>query len=417
MRFRLKLRHLRNFFLAGSLVATGLGVGYWFGKGELSLESETKTPKIVVNTEVPQEYSEIDFSLFWDVWRKLEKDYLDSEKLDSEMMVYGAIEGMVSAVGDPYTVFLPPEEQQRSNEDLSGSFEGVGIQLGYRKNQLAVVAPLKGMPAEAAGIQAGDYILRIVDKNKGIDTDTTGMSLPEAVSIIRGDHGNKVLLTMFRENNGGQPFDVELARETIVIPSVELEYVTNNQGEEVAHLTLSRFGGRTEEEWNEAVSDIVARKDNLAGVLLDMRNNPGGYLNGAIFIASEFIDSGVVVKQQGKYMTETYSVNRQGRLNDVPVVVLINRGSASASEIVAGALRDRLGATLVGERSFGKGTVQNAEELRNGTGIHITTARWLLPKGDWIHEDGLEPDIEASISGTLEADAPDPVVVRAMEAL
>ncbi len=395
---KLKLKTIRSIVVWLIFLVVGSGIGYYLGTQELEVEAGRVVPKLVVNTESPAEYEEVDFSLFWEVWNKLEDEYLDEEKLDDEIMVYGAIRGMVSAVGDPYTVFLPPQEQKRTEEDLSGSFEGVGIQLGYIQNQVAVIAPVKGMPAEAAGVKAGDLILHIRDDDKGVDVDTAGMSLPEAVSIIRGEHGKKVTLTLYRQNNGNQPFDVQLMRNTIVIPSVELEVVDDPDGEgKLAHLSLLRFGGRTEEEWNEAVEEIVAQ-GGVEGVVLDMRNNPGGYLNGAIFIASEFIDGGVVVKQQGKHQTETFSVNRRGKLTSLPVVVMVNRGSASASEIVAGALRDRLGAKLVGERSFGKGTVQNAETMRNGTGIHITVARWLLPGGDWIHDSGLEPDIEATQS-------------------
>lgn len=397
MRIRIRLKTIRTVVVGLILLVLGGGLGYYFGRGDLSLSASDSVPKVLVNTDQPEEYQEVDFSLFWDVWRKVEKDYLDQEKLDREKMVYGAIEGMVAAIGDPYTVFLPPVEQKRTEEDLSGAFEGVGIQLGMKDGQLAVIAPLKGMPAEAAGVEAGDWILHIKDLSKGVDEDTTDMTPAEAVSLIRGEHGVPVTLTLLREGREVlEPFDVTINRDTIVVPSVELEILEDENGQKVAHLSLYRFGGRTEDEWNEAVTQIVDEK--IMKVVLDMRNNPGGYLNGAIFIASEFIDRGVVVKQQGRYQTETFSVNRAGRLTNRDVVVLVNKGSASASEIVAGALRDRVEARLVGERTFGKGTVQNAEELRGGTGIHITIARWLLPGGDWIHDDGIPVDLEATNS-------------------
>lgn len=403
MRLRIKLALVRTVVVALTLMVVGGGIGYYLGRGDLKIKAGEGLPQVLINTNSPDEYEDVDFSLFWEVWQKMENEYLDPEKLDRKEMVYGAIEGMVSSAGDPYTVFLPPSDQQRTTEDLSGSFEGVGIQLGYIQEQLAVVAPLKGMPAEKAGVEAGDLIVHIKDEAKGIDTDTSGMSLPEAVSIIRGEHGLPVTLTLYREGgSGNQPFEVALTRDTIVVPSVELEFVDTSDGRKVAHLSLLRFGGRTDMEWNEAVDGIL--RENADGVVLDMRNNPGGFLNGAIFIASEFIENGVVVQQQGKLQTETFSVNRRGRLTDVPVVVLVNRGSASASEIVAGALRDRLHAKLVGTRTFGKGTVQNAEDLRGSTGIHITVARWLLPEGDWIHESGLTPDVEATNSAETEAD-------------
>jgi carboxyl-terminal processing protease len=415
MRVQIRLKTIRNIIFGLILLVMGGGVGYYYGKGDLRVQADKRLPQVLINTDKPEDFTEVDFSLFWDVWRELEKEYLDPEKLDSEQMVFGAIEGMVSALGDPYTVFLPPVDQQRAEEDLSGAFEGVGIQLGMKEKQLAVIAPLKGMPAEAAGVEAGDWILHIKDSSKDLDMDTTGVSPAEAVSLIRGKHGVPVTLTLFREDRVPlEPFDVTIERDTIVVPSVELEFVENQEGGQVAHLTLSRFGGRTEDEWNAAVDEILQK--GVGKVVLDMRNNPGGYLNGAIFIASEFIDRGVVVKQQGRYKTETFSVNRVGRLVDHDVVVLVNKGSASASEIVAGALRDRTESPLVGEKTFGKGTVQNAAEFRDGTGIHITIARWLLPGGDWIHEDGIPVDIEASNSAeTVDVDEMLEAAVEAFE--
>ena len=403
MAFRLRLKTLRSITFSLILLVLGGGVGYYFGTGKINAQSVTGLTKVVTNTQQPIDYEEVDFSLFWEVWRKLERDYLDPKAIDQEKMVYGAIQGMVSALDDPYTVFLPPVQQQRTTEDLSGAFEGVGIQLGYIDSQLAVVAPLKGMPAEAAGVQAGDYILNIKDEAKDLDIDTLGMSLPEAVDYIRGRHDMPVTLTLYREGEQ-QSFDVTIKRDTIVIPSVELEFLDDPDGQgQLAHLTLSRFGDRTESEWLESVEKILANRPD--GVVLDLRNNPGGYLNGAVFVSSEFIPSGLVVTQQGRLNSKQFNVNRRGQLTDIPVVLLVNRGSASASEIVAGALRDRLGATIVGTRTFGKGTVQSAEELRNNTGVHITTARWLLPGGSWIHEEGIEPDIEATNSAeTVDVD-------------
>ena len=400
MDFHIRLKTIRTLALSLALLLSGIGIGYVYGNNPTSASSFLQ--KRVVNTQNPSEYKDVDFSLFWEVWQKLSDEYLDSEKIDTEEMVYGAISGMVASVGDPYTAFLPPEDQQRTNEELQGSFGGVGIQLGYIDQQLAVIAPLAGMPAESEGVLAGDLILNIRDEAESVDVDTNGMSLPEAVSYIRGENGSSVNLLLYRPDVGGQPFEVEITRDTIIVPSVELEIVEDERGV-FAHLSLYKFGGRTDDEWKEAVDEIVER--GVDGVVLDLRNNPGGFLNGAIFVASEFIDSGLVVRQQGKFNTDTFSVNRRGKLTKMPLVVLVNRGSASSSEIVAGALRDRKGVLLVGQNTFGKGTVQNAEELRGGTGIHVTVARWLLPGGGWIHESGLEPDIEASDSAaTVDVD-------------
>lgn len=393
----MKLQTVRSFVVGILLILLGGVVGYRFGSGQTipvlsRVVSAIPQSQRLVNTKVSSSESSVDFSQFWEVWNRLESFYVDPEKLDAKKMVYGAIQGMTSALGDPYTIYLPPEEQKRSVEDLQGAFDGVGIQLGYKNQTLAVIAPLKGHSAEKAGVQAGDFILRIKDEKKNVDKETTGISLPEAVNLIRGPKGTYVKLTFLRE--GGKPEEKELMRDTIVVPSVELKYVEKN-GKHIAHIVLSRFGERTDGEWKKTVDDILTQKKKVAGVIVDVRNNPGGYLQGAIDIASEFIPNGPIVTQQGRVEKQTYTVSRRGRLTEMPVIVLANKGSASASEIVAGALRDRREAKVVGENTFGKGTVQDAQnDLPDGAGLHITIAKWLLPSGNWIHEKGLSPDIE-----------------------
>ncbi|HZZ98377.1 MAG TPA: S41 family peptidase [Candidatus Saccharimonadia bacterium] len=395
-------RTVRTIIFAALLLVLGGVVGFRFGHGDNVPLLSTLAQKLpytsqitrVQNQQVPSDFSNVDFSQFWEVWRRLEANYYDPSKLDAKKMVYGAIQGMTAALGDPYTMYLPPDDQKRTQQDLQGSFDGVGIELGYRNNSLAVIAPIKGMAAEKAGIQAGDYILHIKDPAKNIDKDTTGISLPDAVTYIRGTKGTTVTLTMFRE--GGQPQEKTLTRDTIVVPSVELTYVDDNKndGKKVAHLVLNKFGDNTQQEWNTAVQDIILQR-NLRGIVLDLRNDPGGYLEEAIKIASEFIPSGVIVTQQGKDSSQTYNATGNGRLYDAQLVVLVNKGSASASEIVSGALRDRKHVKLVGENTFGKGTVQDAQDdLPNGAGLHITVAKWLLPSGTWIHEVGLAPDVQ-----------------------
>ena len=341
-----------------------------------------------------------DLTLFWEVWSRLEENFLDQDKLVPEAMVDGAIKGLVDSLGDPYTVFLREQENQRSKEDLNGSFEGIGIQLGYKDKRLAVMAPLEGMPAEEAGVKAGDLILRIKDEKKNIDQETIDLSLPEAVNLIRGPGGQAVILTLLSEGEE-KAHEVKIVRETILVPSVELEFVAAG---EVAHLKLMRFGDRTEEEWRQAVDKIQSRTSWLKGVVLDLRNNPGGYLEGSIFIASEFVKNGLIVKQEGKGETQAYNVNRRGRLTEIPLVVLVNQGTASASEILAGSLRDHQRAQIVGEQTFGKGTIQEAQDLPGGAGLHVTTARWLLPSGNWIGEEGLTPDAVVELDEEKEGD-------------
>jgi carboxyl-terminal processing protease len=345
----------------------------------------------LTNTTPPTSMDPVDFSLLWEVWNRLERDYIDPSKLDAQKMVYGAIAGMTSSLGDPYTVFLPPETKQRLNEDLQGEFDGVGIQLGYIDGQLAVITPLKDHPAIAAGVKPGDFILKIKDVQKKIEKESIGMTAEEAVTIIRGKKGTSVTLELLTK--GEQPREVTLVRDTIEIPSVEM-VVVENGGKQYAHVTLSRFGDKTFDEWEKTVEKIQANKE-LDGIIMDMRSNPGGYLQAAIDISSDFFDGGVVVAQQGRSTTQSYTTTRKPRVQNLPVIVLVDKGSASASEIVAGALRDRRGAKLVGEKTFGKGTVQDAQQLNNGAGLNITIGRWLTPSGKSIQEEGLSVDVEA----------------------
>lgn len=399
---RLSMR-IRTLAVGLSLLIIGAGLGFQFGR----MVDRGLGFGLVKPVALSRE--NLDFSQFWEVWDTLETTYLDTEKIDQKELIQGAIKGMTAAVGDPYTVYLPPAENQQSKEDLNGEFEGVGIQLGYIKGTVAVQTPLENHPAIKAGVKAGDLILRIVDEEKGVDEETVGMTLQEAVRLIRGKKGSPVTLTFYREDKG--TFDLTIVRDTIVMPSVELmfgQWNDQNGWEEVdtgpvAWLRVYRFGENTQEQWDEAVSAITQRRVQVKGIVLDVRNNPGGLLQASIDLASDFIPEGVVVKQEGKTESETYTVTRRARLLGYPLTVLINKGSASASEILAGALRDRLDVKLVGENSFGKGTVQQVLDLKQGAGVHVTVARWVLPKGDWIGETGLAPAIEVSLPEVNEA--------------
>lgn len=356
-------------------------------------QSEVKWRRIMGDS------GEVDLSLMWEVWSRLDQKYLYSDEIDKEKMVLGAISGSTAALDDPYTSFLAPEENDRSKEDLSGEFSGIGVQLGYVDKTLAVIAPLIDHPAIRAGIEAGDLILNIKDEAAEVDVSTNGMSLTEAVNLIRGETGTEVTLTIYHEGDESSR-EVSLIRDVIAIPSVEVEFV--GEGERVAWMRVYKFGEKTLPEWNKAVDKILAH--GVDGIVVDFRNNPGGYLQRAIDLASEFMSSGVIVQQRGKLGMNEFSVNRQGRLIGVPLVGLINRGSASASEIMAGALRERLAINLVGENSFGKGTVQEAQELPGGGGLHVTIAEWLLPSGTNIHGDGLIVDIEVKNDPSTEED-------------
>lgn len=362
--------------------------GWQLGHKDLQTKWVSFKPTVTITSKEPPKDIKVDFKLFWDTWDLLSRSYIDKAALDPQKMFYGAISGMVASLGDPYTVFLPPSQQKVSKEELNGSFDGVGIQLGFNKDKrLVVIAPLSQTPAERSGIKPEDIIVKIDDK------DTANMTLPEAVQLIRGPKGSKVRLTIFREGLE-EPKEYSLARDTIIVKSAEVTFKQIKGGENIAVIKLSRFGERTEEEWKSGVEEILAKKAD--GVILDVRNNPGGFLEGAVFIASEFLTSGdVVLQENNEGVKVPFKVSRKGKLAEIPMVVLINKGSASASEIVAGALQDRKRAKLVGEASFGKGTIQEAQDLPGNTGIHITVAKWLTPEGRWVNDtEGLEPDIK-----------------------
>lgn len=417
---------IRKYVLVLAFLLLAGGIGYNLGERRVRFSVDSNK-NIVVNEEQPAQTA-VDFSLFWDVWSRLSRDYIDAASLDAQKMVWGAITGMVSSAGDPYTVFLPPKENKEFKEDLGGQFEGIGAQLGLKESRVMVIAPLKGTPAERAGIRAGDYILKVNDE------DTVGWTVPQAVTKIRGIRGTTVTLNILHENSQ-KPLDIAIVRDTILVPSVETWVKKTSEIKEiagipdvqklesdrrVAYLSLSRFGDHTNEDWEKAVSEILAIERNngsLAGLIFDLRNNPGGYLEGSVFIASEFVKSGTIVSQVNSDGTkQSYDVNRRGRLLDIPLVVLVNKGSASAAEIVAGALRDYKRATIVGETTFGKGSVQTPQELKGGAGLHITTGKWLLPKGDSISKVGVKPDVEVKLDDASTATT-DAQLAKAIELL
>ena len=382
------------------LVALGIfSGGYLVGvrgyKGELK-----SFPKVTISREVPEDKGTLDFSLFWKVWDSLNSSYYDPGKLIPANMVYGAIEGLVSAVGDPYTVFLPPDKNKVVQEDLQGTFEGVGIQIGFKGSQLAVIAPLPDSPAERAGVKAGDFIVGIKDEEKRIERGTVGISLADAVQAIRGTAGSKVILSLIREGSA-EPIVIEVTRAAIDIPSVELSFEKEGR---VAHIRLLKFGGETEAEWEAAVAEIL-KTPEVEGIVLDVRNNPGGYLQGAVDIAGEFLKTGkVVVIEERSGTKENYTVDNVGRFLNTPLVILVNGGSASASEILAGAIKDNKRGKIVGEVTFGKGTIQEPQQVNGGAGLHITIARWLTPNETWVNDGGLKREVEVKDDSETQED-------------
>lgn len=393
-------------------------IGYYLGINNVKISWKNYQPSLaVINKEAPAAKSSIDFSLFWNVWSKLESDYYDKTKLDPTKMLNGAIEGLTSSLGDPYTIYLPPVQNTNFKDGLAGQFSGIGAELGTKDKQIIVIAPLNGSPAEKAGIKAGDFILKVNSES------TADWTLPATVEKIRGPKGTSVALSILHKDSE-KPLDVKIIRDTITVKSVfgwvkkikDINGIQNSsirqvqdaiQSEDsVAYIRLSQFGDSTNKDWTSIVNDINLKMQadkTIKGLIVDLRNNPGGYLTDAVYISSEFLKQGTpVVLQEVLGEQTTLSVTRRGLMYEVPLTVLINRGSASASEIVSGALRDnkvngKSRAILIGETSFGKGTIQQADDLGNGAGLHVTVAKWLTPNGTWVHSSGLKPDIEVKL--------------------
>ena len=346
----------------------------------------------------------VDFSLFWDAWRVVQEKFATKEPLNVQNMVYGAISGMLESLDDPYTIFMNPEDSKKFFDDLEGSFEGVGMEIGIRNKTLQVISPLEGTPAQRAGVRAGDRIVKIND------TVTEGMSVEKAVSLIRGPKGTSVTLSLFREG-WEETKEFTIVREVIIIPSLEWELK-----EDVAHIKLFQFSEKAGRDFRKASQEILVSKAQY--IVLDVRNNPGGFLDIAVDIAGWFVERGsVVVTEELKDKSEQRVHQARGTagLLSYPIVVLINEGSASASEILAGALRDDRGILLVGKQSFGKGSVQEIQNLRDDSSLKVTIAKWLTPKGTVIQDVGLKPDIE--VENTLEDEEKDldPQLDRALE--
>lgn len=379
-------------FLILILVGAGFTAGFFVGKFQ-----------VICPVCQP---SEVDFSLFWEAWKTIEDKFVNKDKLNTQSMIYGAISGMVKSLGDPYTVFFPPEETRRFIEDVKGTFEGVGMEIGIRKGQLQVISPLENTPAQKAGLRAGDKILEIND------TLTIDLTVDEAVNLIRGPKGTEVILTIFREEWGASK-EIKLVREIIEIPSLKLEFVEENN---IAYLKLYQFSEKANYDFNRAAIEIL--NSPAKKIILDLRNNPGGYLEVAQAIAGWFIEEGkiVVVEDFGEGKEKKYyKAEGPAKLSTYPVVILINEGSASGSEILGGALRSNRGILLIGEKSFGKGSVQELTELRGGSSLKITVAKWLTPNGELITDVGLEPDIKIEITEEDYEANRDPQLDKAIE--
>ena len=340
--------------------------GYYLG--------QTEKPLLIK----PAPSEKADMSLFWETWDLVKEKYVN--QINDQDLVYGAIKGMVNALGDPYSAFMTPEENKQFEEDMQGSFEGIGAEIGIRDGVLTIIAPLEGMPAEKAGIKAGDKVIKVNDKS------TAEMTLNEAVRLIRGPRGTTVSLTILRN---GEAQEIKIVRNQIDIKSVKLEQKENN----IIYIDINGFLQDTSQEFTIAAAQVLLL--NPKGIILDLRNNPGGYLDQAIEVTGWFVDKGevAVIEEFGNGEQIERKAFGNASLKKYPLVVLVNQGSASGSEILAGALRDLRSTKLIGEKTFGKGSVQELENLENKSSLRITIAKWLTPNGYSIHEKGLEPDL------------------------
>lgn len=384
------------------IAITGIA-SYYLGLNKVA--SQGFRPVIAVDSQ-PSSSQKLDMDLYYATLEKINEKYYDKEKIQSQEILYGSIQGMLQSLDDPYTSFFPPKQNTDFKAQLSGQFQGIGAELGISpENRIMVISPLDDSPAKKGGLKAGDLILE-VDGN-----DTSGWTLPEAVEKIRGERGSKVKLTILHEG-AKETQEITITRDVILVDSVKgwvktVECKGSDCQEKtncptcasVGYVRLSQFGDRTNEEWVKVINALytdMQKNDNFKGIVLDVRNNPGGYLQDAVYISSEFLKEGntVVVQDNNQGQRIEMKVTRKGLFLDTPIIVLTNKGSASASEIVAGALRDNKRARIIGENSFGKGTIQEAIDVGNGASIHISVAKWLTPNGTWVHKTGLKPDVE-----------------------
>ena len=393
------------------LVVVIFAVGFYFGKTKRPKSTPSDT--IIINKELGQPKA-VDFSLFWRVLKTIEDKYVNKGKIDYQQAVYGAISGLTGSLGDPYTVFMKPKKTKSFLESVNtgGSFEGVGMEVGIKGGQLTVIAPLEGTPAFRAGIKAGDKILKINDK------ETDDLLLEEAVDLIRGKRGTKVTLTILRKGVKGTK-EITITRDKINIPVIKWSLKTTKFANkpDVAYIKIYSFTGNLPSKFRKIAPKILA--SGAKKIIIDLRNNPGGYLETAVDMASWFIPKGevVAIEDFGNGKNTKYRSRGYKSFQKFPVVVLINKGSASASEILAGALRDIKKIKLVGEKSFGKGSVQTLEKFKDGSSLKVTVAKWLTPSGISISKEGLVPDYKVELTEEDFNNDRDPQIDKALELL
>ncbi len=376
-----------TFFLLAVTALFGLSASFSLGYG-LGAWQTNQTPFTDFFSKTGEDTAPakdtLDTSLFWKVWKKVKTSYVD-QPVNDETLFYGAVSGIAEAVNDPYTVYLNPEETASFNEMLSGEFEGIGAEIGQKDGQIVVIAPISGTPAEAAGLRTDDIIIKIDGR------DTTDLTLDEAINLIRGQKGTTVTLTIYRAGDVDVR-EIAIVRDTIALKTVKYETFEREQ-KTIGVIDIAYVDRGSSEAVSAITHDLLLNPPD--GLIIDLRYNPGGLLDESIAISSSFIEDGVIVQERysdGK-IKEYDALGVADLPTNPKVIVLINGGTASAAEIIAGALQDYDRAVIMGEKSFGKGSVQDYVALPDGSSLKITTARWMTPNGRLIEHEGIEPDI------------------------
>jgi len=390
------------------VVAFGLGFlssqYYFIHKNVTNENGEVEQVKILKLNRTLNRSNEIDFQQFWDVWDKIKAKYVKKDIKDQDLF-YGAVQGLVYSLGDPYSLYFPPKAADEFAKDLSGELEGIGAEVGVKNQQLVIISPLPDTPAERAGLRPGDKIIQI---DKEI---TMGMDVNTAVSKIRGKAGTEVVLLVERDG-WNEPKEKKIIRAKISVPSVTFEM----KNEKIGYFRVLQFNEDTQRQFDKGIKKFFSAGGKK--IILDLRNNPGGYLDQSIKMASEWISKGVIVSEKGNDgNNKDHEALGNARLGDIKTIVLINGGSASASEIVAGALQDTKKATIIGTKTFGKGSVQDFEMFPDGSALKLTVAEWYTPNGRNINKEGIVPDIEVKEDWDKEKVGEDVVIDKALELL
>ncbi len=382
------------------VIVVVFGAGWVSAGGKLG----TRNGKLEINRAYDSQTA--DYSLFWDAYNLLNSKFVD-QPIDQQKLLHGAIAGMVSAAGDPYTVFFDPEQAKEFADELQGAFSGIGAEIGIKDDQMVIISPLDDSPAMKAGLLPGDLILAIEGES------TAGLTVDGAVSKIRGEAGTKVKLTILHDGSKSTS-EIEITRARIEIKSVK--YSTKEvDGKKIAVIKISRFGEDTKGLLDHSVDVLL--QSGVKGIILDLRSNPGGYLETAVTTAANWVDTGKAVVRERPYEGDPkeYKSESWPRLKGIKTIVLVNGGSASASEIVAGALQDYELATLVGEKTFGKGSVQELSDMKDGSTIKVTIAKWFTPNDRSINKNGLEPDVKVELTPEDAKADKDPQMDKALE--